>query len=154
MKKPWPKLSECAPVQGAAWNLQLVRERGGGRPSAQTAFWREHDDNDQPTGVVICLCRQCSDRLIEPHPRLYGQLDQNEPAPGAMPWLCEGCMYRNGLTCGCPDSKWNGGKGMGIVIKLPSRGFACSRGHGCRSIVSWPEPARSCEGRKVAGETL
>jgi hypothetical protein len=49
--------------------------------------WVEHDGDDQPEPIVVMLCTDCSDRLIEPYPRLYRRLARNEPCAGIMPYV-------------------------------------------------------------------
>jgi hypothetical protein len=81
--------------------------------------WREHDDQDKPTLVIVILCRDCSGRIIEPHPRLYSELECNRPWPGTV-GLCVDCTHRVGVTC--PIATFNGGPG--IVLKLPKPTWA------------------------------
>lgn len=77
------------------------------------ARWLEHDEWDRVPdrpGVVV-LCRECSDRLIEPHARLYRQLDPGEPFPGCMS-VCLDCVRRDGTSCTSLVAKLNGGPGL------------------------------------------
>src|ERR1041384_214579 len=55
--------------------------------------WQEHDHNDRPEPRVGVLCRACSNRLIEPHVRLYRPLGKHEPFAGCMA-LCIDCKWR------------------------------------------------------------
>jgi hypothetical protein len=102
--KPWGKLSETLPgftpgqCQLCGHKLPLI-------------YWQECDEDDQPTRVFVPLCQECSDRLIEPHPRLYRETSPNTPMPGAMP-ICLGCIHSNNLQCQSPVAKFNGGPGL------------------------------------------
>lgn len=113
----WPKLSETlSPVI----DLNTCQHCGSNDVSdLHPSRWREHDDNDNPTTVVVLLCKACGDAIIEPHPRLYERLDYFCPAPGSMP-VCADCKFRNGVTCKHSDLKGNGG--LGLPLKMPKPG--------------------------------
>jgi hypothetical protein len=64
--------------------------------------WRECDERDRLTAVLVVLCGACSKKLIDPHPRLYHYVAANDPCPGAMA-ICADCPYREGLSCTFPD---------------------------------------------------
>lgn len=144
--KLWPKLSE-----------QLAGERRPDRCQkcgvhwAEIERWREHDDHDEPTDVVIVLCRECAEAVIEKHPRLYSQVPRNAPLPGCMD-LCTNCELRSGLQCTHPDLKANGGPGLAIICSKPSVAFVdgtdkSGRRRGWREV--WYErPPRECAGRR------
>lgn len=121
---------------GGHWRIVASAEQ------AVLTTWREHGDGDEPECVFFRLCRACSDRIIEPHPRLYSSMAANEPAIGAME-CCRACKYRDGLRCQNPDMKANGGPG--VAIRVNQCGWACSRGKGggCRPIYDGPP---QCEG--------
>lgn len=106
----WPKLSETLPAPIDMMSCQRCHKE------CDLERWEEHDDNDQPTGVVICICDDCSKEIIEKHPRLYRELHTFEPHPGSMV-CCRECPFRNGLLCNHPALKANGGNGL--VIKYP-----------------------------------
>lgn len=76
--------------------------------------WRECDEWDQLTNVVITLCRACERRLIDRHPRLYHRLSVHEPWPGTLE-LCALCLHRDGSRCQL--AKINGGPG--VVLRGP-----------------------------------
>jgi hypothetical protein len=109
------------------------------------ARWREHDDRDKPTAVVVVLCRPCSKRLIVHHPRLYAEMDQREPHPGTME-LCLLCRNRDGVTC--PLAKSFGGQGVEILPK-PSIMWL----DGARSVTGpvacYSSAPKSCSRREV-----
>lgn len=139
----WPKLSETLPgerrpdrCQACGWDCDLSR-------------WREHDEADRKTATIVVLCLKCSRTLIEPHPRLYARLDDNEPLPGSM-YLCQDCLLRSGLRCDHPDLRANGGTGLTITVAKPHTALACVRGgkgRGCHHITIWPAPPSACAGR-------
>jgi hypothetical protein len=112
--------------------------------------WREHDDDDRLTAVLLILCLDCSDRLIEKHPRLYTELDKNEPWPGGMA-ICIACRHREGLDCRHPDLEANGGPGLKIMVPQPMTGFLDyqdKRGRRSgRTFMSYPHEPRECAGR-------
>ena len=76
-------------------------------------LWQECDDRDKPEFRWFWLCDKCSDKIIEPHPRLYNDVHRHAPAPGAM-LICSDCPHRVSAdgTCGCPKAKANGGAGI------------------------------------------
>lgn len=114
--------------------------------------WREHDQQDKPENIIVVLCRECSDRLIEPHERLYDCIGIFAPAPGAMK-ICVQCEFRQGLHCSNPLLKENGGEGMILKMPKPTHGFwdgSDARGRrvgGQRTFYSGP--VTGCEGRKT-----
>jgi hypothetical protein len=84
--------------------------------------WQECDHRDQPELRLVVLCQACSDKLVEPHPRLYNLIHQNAPWPGCMD-LCLNCAYREGISCQHPQAKANGGEGVSITVTKPARMF-------------------------------
>ena len=61
--------------------------------------------------TIVVLCKPCADRIIEPHPRLYREMQANHPMPGAM-LICEDCPSRAGMQCTSPVAAFNGGRGL------------------------------------------
>lgn len=105
--------------------------------------WQEHDHHDKPEPRVIVLCDKCARRCIEPHPRLYNQLQDNQPWPGCME-LCVNCKHRSGVSCTHPSAKANGGPGVLITITKPISAMvdgAKYRGH----MQLWPKPPEACK---------
>jgi hypothetical protein len=92
----WPHCCQRCGVVHANGNLRV---------------WQEHDDNDQRELTFVILCPKCSDKLIEPHPRLYRGLSRHEPAPGIMA-ICQGCRHAAGGSCLSPLSSARGGPGL------------------------------------------
>lgn len=132
-----------------------------GSPHREThplARWHECDPWDRPTSpaVVVVLCRGCSDRLIEPHPRLYVRLDQLAPCPGAMS-VCLHCTQRDGVMCRSPEAKQNGGPGLTYGWadgKLPTVAHVCGTRNGRRTgwtATMWPGKVLTCSGRSADG---
>jgi len=89
--------------------------------------WQEHDTDDKPEPVIVTLCRPCAELVIEEHPRLYRQLDEFEPWPGAMA-ICIDCRHRGGhpeecfgTRCMHPSARVNGGGGVSLIMPKPQR---------------------------------
>lgn len=80
--------------------------------------WREHNEWDKPTEVLVVLCAGCSKRPINPHPRVYAFVDKWAPEPGAMA-LCVGCLFNDSLLCRSPLRKANGGPGLEVRFPQP-----------------------------------
>lgn len=92
--------------------------------------WQEHDEKDRPEGLVVILCHRCSEKIIEPHARLYRQLYPMEPFPGAH-GICVGCVNRMtgvGGGLGCTVAKMNGGQGLSLRGPKQIRAHLCFRG--------------------------
>lgn len=116
--------------------------------------WQEHDDNDLPEPVIVVLCQTCSKWLIEPHPRLYRQLQRNEPFPGVLD-LCVGCRHRDGTRCTSPDLKVNGGEGVAILIKKPDTFHVrASKSYRSGWRKMWTESATLCQQREAIETTV
>lgn len=147
---PWPKLSQDLPHARHPWICQACGLNLMGTQTPPHQLHLECDEKDEPLRNVVALCPPCAGKLIEPHPRLYILVPENKPVPGAMPHLCVGCRYREGLSCTHPRLKQNGGPGLNITVAEPSRGFVDGRDkHGKRwgrMFEHWPSPARACEG--------
>jgi hypothetical protein len=114
-----PRLSEMltgpkSPTSCQSCGLQLLIDDGD-----QFARWMEHDEQDRPEPIAVVLCKKCSDMLIEPHPRLYREMDEHEPLPGCMP-ICVNCPYRDGTRCTHPDLIANGGQGLKVTMPKPT----------------------------------
>lgn len=116
------------------------------------ARWMEHDELDRvyDRPVVITLCKRCSDRLIEPHPRLYRALDTGESMPGSMS-ICVDCVQRQGMRCTSSKSQINGGEGLRFTWDSPP-----IHAHVCRSprrlsgfMTIYSSPVRTCDDRKT-----
>jgi len=142
-----PKLSEDLPQNVSPLVCQSC---GTDDPRGWMEYWREHDEKDQPTRVIITLCNECSQRIIEPHPRLYSRLERHKPQPGIME-LCHDCTHRQCNYCTFPGLKENGGMGMVVHFPRPSLMFLDGVRNGRK--VGWqemhyPGPATYCEGRR------
>lgn len=150
MSAEWPRLSEDLPHRepGRCASCGAPDESKDSKLSSLTT-WREHDRNDRPEMRYVVLCRKCSDRLIEPHPRLYAALYPNAPAPGAI-GICSDCAHRDGTRCRCPDATANGGAGIEIIIPKPIRAHVRRSGKGQRSGYEtfYTGPATACSGKK------
>lgn len=115
----WPQLSEQLTGPKRPGVCQSCGGAGDDR-------WRECDDRDGFTAIVVILCTPCASRLIEPHPRLYAQLQRHEPFPGTHD-LCLPCLHRDGTICRM--SRAHGGEGL-VLAAHAMRGIVCSRGRG------------------------
>jgi hypothetical protein len=107
-------------------------------------YWRECNEWDQPTPVVVALCPECSRRLIDPHHRLYLAIDHNAPVPGIMA-LCGLCRHRDGTRCTL--AREHGGPGIVVVAPKPAIAFVriAGGGGGCRRL--YMHPPKACSGR-------
>lgn len=148
-EKPWPKLSESLPYERNPGCCQAC-----GSTIAQVARWREYGDNDRPTSVIIVLCTICSDNLIEPHPRIYEELQPCEPDPGSMT-ICSDCIHRKHLCCQSPLLKANGGPGLRLQFPKPSVVLLDGQNKAGRrtgwSKLMYRGPV-TCAGRQTQGE--
>lgn len=153
----WPRLTETLPHRepgrcnacGLEGNDQVAA--GGPMGLALTlTVWREHDRFDKPEARYVVLCRKCSDKLIEPHPRLYAPLPRFAPAPGAM-GLCSDCRHRDGCRCTCPAASANGGEGIEIYGPKPARVHVCRSPRRLSGWELWYRgPSTMCTGKEVA----
>lgn len=142
MADPTPKLSEQLTGEHHPLRCQSCGKTA-------TARWMEHDEQDRQQPIVVVLCKLCSNRLVENHPRLYREMKEHEPMPGAMP-LCLDCRHRSGVTCTNPQAQINGGPGL--TMKYPKPASV----HVCRSplrLSGWVHeymgPVSECSGREV-----
>lgn len=124
-----------------------------GTPQEMTGLcaWEECDEWDKPQSprVVVVLCNRCSDRLIEPHPRLYRPVAPLEPFPGIM-GLCIGCRWQRGVDCTSPKLKGNGGPGLEVAFPRPDKvhlNYGGGRGE-FRNL--YKGPPTKCSGREAA----
>jgi hypothetical protein len=143
----WPKLSESLPGPIAPDRCQSCdSDLLPADPARPLERWIECGESDLPTDVVVVLCEACSKRLIKPHPRLYMDLWQNDPHPGAME-ICVECRHRDGTRC--PLAKVNGGPGLALTIAEPTQvhlNYGGGRGEFKRM---YPKPASACSRREV-----
>lgn len=142
-----PKLSETLPP---ATELYRCQQCGG---VVELARWMECDDADQPSHVLIVLCQSCSDKILQPHPRLYQQLHRWRPWTGAMA-ICVACQLRDGLRCKHPSARQNGGAGLKLTFPQPGIAFIDESDpktgkHRGRQEIYWAGPVTDCAGRVV-----
>lgn len=145
-----PKHPERCQSCGNQGELDLLHATAGVRR------WIEHDERDRPEDIVIVLCGQCSDRLIEPHARLYSPVPINAPLPGCME-LCSDCRHREGVRCTHLDLKKNGGAGIAIAISKPQVIFLDGTGKNGRRMgwqhITYERPPSKCAGREESANT-
>lgn len=147
----WPRLSETLahrePGRCAECGHEEAPETARSRMPLHTV-WQECDRDDRPEPRYVELCRICSAKLIEPHPRLYRALNPHTPAPGAMP-ICRDCIHRDGTRCVCPAAKYNGGPGIEIIGPKPTMVHFLRSGKGARSGWEplYPGPSTECTGK-------
>lgn len=101
----------------------------GKPPQYQYALrvFEECDEDDQPNGRFIVLCKQCSElHELDDHPRLYTERyhTSGDICPGAMP-QCETCGFRKGLSCEHPK-RWSHGLVFGSATTSFDAGRAWS----------------------------
>lgn len=127
--------------------VQGIKARGicqkCGAPEATA--WCEHDHNDNPEYKFLWLCKRCSDKLIEPHPRLYKEFGKHEPLPGGMP-ICDDCPWRKEIICTNMDAKVHGGPGLKMVYPSPSTAFVDGPKFSGR-ITLFHGPVTACSGK-------
>lgn len=142
----WPRLTES--LTGAK-NPDTCQSCNVG--GLVLSLWQECDERDEPEPRYLYLCNSCSEKLIEPHPRLYQRLHHWHPAPGAMA-ICGPCIHQKDLRCASPDAKANGGAGIVIqhekpcVVFLDGRDPKTGRKRGWREI-RFNAPPHDCSGR-------
>ncbi len=142
----WPRLSADLPGTKHPDTCQ-----GCGRHRDLVTIWQECDEHDQPELIFVVLCKHCSDRLIEPHPRLYKQRAAFDPMPGVM-HLCIPCRHRDGTRCANMQASINGGPGLKIIGPKPSVAMVDGRRNGRRCgwrEVIYPAPPIACTGFEV-----
>lgn len=138
-----PGLSETL---GILIDPRMCRSCGGTR---ELQRWRECDEWDKPTMAVVVLCKYCSKKLIDRHPRLYIAIAPHEPFPGVMQ-ICVDCPRRSGVSCSSPLAKHNGGEGMRIDGPRPTIAIVCGgRGSGGPVRLYTGEPT-GCAGKQAA----
>jgi hypothetical protein len=144
----WPRLSVTLPTCVSPLLCQKCQS------SHRVQTWIEHDAADQPERKFVVLCRQCSDAIIPPHPRLYAEAPVNAPIPGVMA-ICFECIHRQGTACICPAAKFNGGAGIQVTAAKPlvchidGRDPKSGKRFG-RWIHDYSTPPSACTGRKTA----
>ena len=143
--RAWPKLSETLPSVGAPARC------GNCGATDLVTVWQECDDSDRETTTRVALCRTCSDRIIDPHPRLYAAVPRNVPLPGAMA-VCDGCAFGVDLACRNPLLTLNGGPGLPVRSSKPSVQFIDGRdektGRRWGRQIAVYAAAPVCDGRK------
>lgn len=142
-----PRLSET--LKPLAWPHHVCQRCGFDGPS-KLVYWQEHDDLDRREMIFVVLCAACSAKVIEPHARLYRQLDRNEPAPGVMK-VCEPCRHRDASRCRSPIARANGGDGLAFPaadVKVHFYGGRNNSGW----HQEWNEEASECSGFEAKGE--
>lgn len=118
---------------------------GNGLMRTSIDRWQEHDHNDRPEQMIVVLCTKCAKAVIEQHPRLYNRLDPFAPWPGAMA-LCVACRHRQGVACGHPDAKANGGPGVMLTVGQPIRAMVDGASYRGPATL-WPSPPTACRQR-------
>ena len=138
----WPKLSESL---GGPRDLFICQSCG--TTDQELTRWRECNENDEPTRVVVMLCDACTDRLVQKHPRLYIEMDPYEPLPGSMGCCFRDCVHRDGLTCMNPKQRHLGGLGLRIAFPTPTIAFVDGVRNGKRAGWSekWYHAPPECE---------
>lgn len=147
-RERWPKLSETMICERHPEKCQSCGARVS-EESDTLVRWIECDADDRPTRTIIVLCRDCSKRIIEPHPRLYRDVERFKPVPGCMA-LCSSCRFREQLRCTHPDLVANGGQGLRIKFPSPSTMFVDGTRGGRRSgwtVQHYKHAPTACRGR-------
>lgn len=147
----WPRLTETLTAALPAGNAPEFGACLSCGAHVRNYLWQEHDHLDRPEPRFLWLCVKCSDELIEPHVRLYAQLDSNAPAPGAM-GICNACEWRAAGRCTCPTARVNGGAGIRIKASRPCVAFVDGVRNGRRSgwrQLFYAESPTDCTGRKA-----
>lgn len=145
----WPRLSESL----SHYSPEHCAKCGEPHDPRTHITWQECDDLDRPVPRYVILCSECSDKLIEPHPRLYIPLERDVPVPGAV-GLCTSCVHRDKLRCTHPGTTFNGGTGLEMIGPKPSRVHVYRRGGHHRSgwIDVYPGPPTHCTGRETSAQ--
>jgi hypothetical protein len=131
---------------GASGPDRILRCNLCGGDSEDLRVWREHNERDNPTDVLVFVGadhEKCSKRL-EDHPRLYREETGD---PGHFPALCGPCVHREGHGCRHPDLKANGGGGLRVDLTDPMRGIVCMLGR--NGPIRIPRRALRCAGRST-----
>ncbi|MFP3947124.1 MAG: hypothetical protein ACLFWG_00205 [Longimicrobiales bacterium] len=142
MSAGWPRLTEDLPPVDWGRCPQCHEER-------ELVIWQEHDDRDRPEPRAVKLCVDCSDAIIEDHPRLYRRHTPLVPLPGVMD-LCRDCIHRDGTLCRHPDLTINGGPGLDIRFPEPMRVHVTARDRSRSGWENfWKGPPTECAGRET-----
>ena len=149
-ERPPEAPDEATPTTGAgdmtaAETVRLVVREV--EPPPGVYGWQEHDSRDKPEPIAVMLCMVCSERLIEPHPRMYNRIPRRAPFPGIMD-LCIDCRFRVGVTCTHPDRVSNGGQGLQIDA-APSMPTHAHTFGGGSFVTLYAYPPRACAERSV-----
>ncbi len=154
MTRTMPRLSQDLPGPMHPERCQscgIEGEEGLGSNPLSLTRWQECDDQDRRENIIVVLCRSCSDRLVEAHPRLYHALAENQPWPGCMA-ICAECRFREGPRCTHPDLKDNGGTGLRIVVSKPTVMFLDGTDKSGRrrgwTQIRYELPPRDCAGHE------
>lgn len=141
------KLSETLPP---AKEMHACQQCGG---KAHLHRHMECGDADEPTHTLIILCDPCAKAIVPPHPRLYRQLDNRHPWPGAMA-ICLDCKHRQVIRCGHPEASCNGGKGVALTYPAPTSAFVDgtdAKGKRCGwRETFWHGPVSACAQKEAA----
>jgi hypothetical protein len=155
----WSKLSQVLTFMRHPEVCQSCGDTqpGEGVAKPDLTRWVECDEWERSTGVVVVLCRPCVTRVLEPHPRLYREIETYAPHPGTMA-LCVACTHRFGLNCKHPDLRANGGAGLLITHAKAVRALVNvggGRGHrrGCLPVSIYAHPPTACAGRVEVDRT-
>jgi len=138
-----PGLSETL---GILIDPRMCRGCGGTR---ELHRWRECAPFDKPTMVVVVLCKYCSRKLIDRHPRLYIPLSPHQPFPGVMQ-ICVDCPRRSGVSCNSLLAKHNGGTGMRIEGPAPTAAHLYFGGGRGKFMKMYTGEVTSCAGKLEA----
>jgi hypothetical protein len=124
--------------------------------SAETlSIWEERNDDDSRSPIGVIICKKCSDKLIEPHPRLYYEWSILAPFPGCMK-TCVDCALRDGVTCTSGELTWRGGSGLRLTYPQPTIAFVDGRNpktgkrFGGQQTIFHGDP--KCDGKKPTAE--
>ena len=147
LQGPYPRLSDELP-------LSDPRECHQCGALKDLEKWQECDTADVPEARYIVLCQKCSAAIIEPHPRLYNRLAENEPAPGVMP-ICLNCAHRAGSLCWHPRSWARGYRDLKLDYPSPTTAIlrTAKQKNGSRTAILriFPGPVYNCSGKELVG---
>lgn len=147
-RQAWPKLSADLAYPRSPVSCQSCGQVDDSDVCALER-WIECDEWDRPTKTLVVICSPCARRIIGPHPRLYMQVDAREPRPGSFP-LCGDCQFRTDLRCSHPRAKANGGPGVEVTVRPPTRAHLNYGGGRGKFTNLWPEWPTACTQRRTA----
>lgn len=97
---PMPRLSLDLVHQRHPGYCQACGHRG--EAARHLVRWEEHDEQDRRDELlqrrIVVLCQACAKKVIDPHLRLYREMELYEAHPGSMD-ICARCVHRRGLSC-------------------------------------------------------